>query len=130
MKIIAIIPLLLAPHLGSFPDYCLASGKFAISLSLSFSLLDIIEDVSLLQCLAAMLPLNRMDEDPGDDIAYRIWIGTIVTVVPATVITALRFIARTVSRVGLWWDDYTIAVALVRFLWHFLEETDSLTGSR
>lgn len=77
-----------------------------------------------------MLPLNRMDEDPGDDIAYRIWIGTIVTVVPATVITALRFIARTVSRVGLWWDDYTIAVALVRFLWHFLEETDSLTGSR
>lgn len=77
-----------------------------------------------------MLLLNRMDEDPGDDIAYRIWIGTIVTVVPATVITALRFIARTVSRVGLWWDDYTIAVALVRFLWHFLEETDSLTGSR
>lgn len=45
--------------------------------------------------------MNRMDEDPGDDIAYRIWIGTIVTVVPATVITALRFTARTVSRVGL-----------------------------
>ncbi|EYE99210.1 uncharacterized protein EURHEDRAFT_541056 [Aspergillus ruber CBS 135680] len=57
--------------------------------------------------------MNRMDEDPGDDIAYRIWIGTIVTVVPATVITALRFTARTVSRVGLWWDDYTIAAALV-----------------
>lgn len=79
----------------------------------SLLLFDIIDDVSLLQCLPAM---NRMDEDPGDDIAYRIWIGTIVTVVPATVITALRFTARTVSRVGLWWDDYTIAAALVRFL--------------
>lgn len=53
------------------------------------------------------------DEDPGDTIAYRIWIGTIVTVVPATIVTTLRFTARIVSRVGLWWDDYTIAVSLV-----------------
>lgn len=53
------------------------------------------------------------DEDPGDTIAYRIWIGTIVTVVPATIVTVLRFTARVVSRVGLWWDDYTIAVSLV-----------------
>lgn len=76
-----------------------------------------------------MPPLNGMDEDPGENIAYRIWIGTIVTVVPATVITTLRFIARTVSRVGLWWDDYTIAVALVRFLWD-LEGMDLLTAIR
>lgn len=53
------------------------------------------------------------DEDLGDPIAYRIWIGTIVTVVPATIVTVLRFTARVVSRVGLWWDDYTIAVSLV-----------------
>lgn len=63
-----------------------------------------------------MPPITRMDENPGDDIASRIWIGTIVTVVPATIITALRFTARIVSRVGLWWDDYTIAVALVSSL--------------
>lgn len=54
------------------------------------------------------------DQDPNNDnIAYRIWIGTIVTVVPATLVTALRLTARVVSQVGLWWDDYTIAVSLV-----------------
>ena len=54
-----------------------------------------------------------MHVDPDDDISYRIWIGTIVPVVPATIITVMRFTARLVWRVGLWWDDYTIAVALV-----------------
>lgn len=48
-----------------------------------------------------------------DNISYRIWIGTIVPVVPATIITVMRFTARLVWQVGLWWDDYTIAVALV-----------------
>lgn len=54
-----------------------------------------------------------MHVDPDDNISYRIWIGTIVPVVPATIVTVMRFTARLVWQVGLWWDDYTIAVALV-----------------
>ena len=50
---------------------------------------------------------------PDDDISYRIWAGTIVTVVPATLVVALRIVARLVSHVGLWWDDCTIMVSLV-----------------
>lgn len=55
-------------------------------------------------------------QEPDDNIAYRIWVGTIVTVVPATLVVALRVAARLVSRVGLWWDDYTIMVSLVSHL--------------
>lgn len=56
-----------------------------------------------------------MDSGQGDDhsIAYRIWVGTIVTIVPATFGVVLRFLGRHVSRAGFWWDDYTIAIALV-----------------
>lgn len=54
---------------------------------------------------------------PDDDISYRIWAGTIVTVVPATLVVALRIVARLVSHVGLWWDDYTIMVSLVGSLY-------------
>jgi hypothetical protein len=57
-----------------------------------------------------------MDSGQNDDqnIAYRIWVGTIVTIVPATFAVVLRFLGRHVSRAGFWWDDYTIAIALVR----------------
>ncbi|XHG09504.1 hypothetical protein AWENTII_012559 [Aspergillus wentii] len=54
-----------------------------------------------------------MAADPDDNIAYRLWIGTIVTLVPATIAVIVRFIARFASRVGYWWDDYTIIVALI-----------------
>ncbi|KAJ5718278.1 hypothetical protein N7488_003924 [Penicillium malachiteum] len=47
-----------------------------------------------------------------DDITWHIYVGTITTIVPATVAVLLRFVARRVSKAGLWWDDYTIAVAL------------------
>ncbi|KAL4897648.1 hypothetical protein BDV59DRAFT_190567 [Aspergillus ambiguus] len=53
-------------------------------------------------------------DDPN--ISYRIWVGTIVTVVPATFAVVFRFIGRHISRAGFWWDDYTIAIALV-FNW-------------
>lgn len=53
---------------------------------------------------------------PDDNVSYRIWIGTIVTIVPATLVVALRVVARLVSQVGLWWDDYTILVSLVSYL--------------
>ncbi|KAJ0426095.1 hypothetical protein BJY00DRAFT_124647 [Aspergillus carlsbadensis] len=48
-----------------------------------------------------------------EDISYRIWIGTIVTIVPATIAVALRFVSRYISRAGFWWDDWVIAVSLV-----------------
>lgn len=50
---------------------------------------------------------------PSDDIAWRIYVGTITTIVPATIVVILRYIARYVARAGLWWDDYTIVAALV-----------------
>ncbi|KAL2860649.1 hypothetical protein BJX68DRAFT_90142 [Aspergillus pseudodeflectus] len=56
------------------------------------------------------------DDGPGgevEDISCRIWIGTIVTVVPATIAVALRFVSRHISRAGFWWDDWVIAVSLV-----------------
>lgn len=49
------------------------------------------------------------------DITWHIYVGTIATVVPATIAVALRFTARHVSRAGFWWDDYTIAMSLVSF---------------
>jgi hypothetical protein len=50
---------------------------------------------------------------PDENIAWHLYVGTIVTIVPATIAVILRFISRHVARVGLWWDDYTIAIALV-----------------
>ena len=49
----------------------------------------------------------------------KIYIGTITTIVPATAIVTLRFIARRVSHTGLWWDDYIIVAALVRYMLWF-----------
>ena len=46
---------------------------------------------------------------PRDDIARRIYVGTITTIVPATIVVILRYIARYLARAGLWWDDHTIA---------------------
>lgn len=54
------------------------------------------------------------DTGPNVNIAWRIWVGTIATLVPATISVVLRFIARYVARAGYWWDDWTILVALVR----------------
>ena len=41
-------------------------------------------------------------------------IGTCVTlIVISTIVVALRFVARHLSRAGLWWDDWTILAALI-----------------
>lgn len=50
---------------------------------------------------------------PDDSIAWHVYVGTITPIVPATILVILRFISRHVARAGLWWDDYTIAIALV-----------------
>ncbi|KAJ5692632.1 hypothetical protein N7462_002055 [Penicillium macrosclerotiorum] len=49
---------------------------------------------------------------PYEDISGRVYIGTIVTIVPATIVVFLRYFARHIARAGFWWDDYTIAAAL------------------
>ncbi|KAJ5197852.1 uncharacterized protein N7498_006969 [Penicillium cinerascens] len=49
---------------------------------------------------------------PHDNISWHIWVGTTTTVFPASLVVALRFTARYVSRAGFWWDDYTILIAL------------------
>ena len=40
--------------------------------------------------------------------------GVIFAVVTPLVV-AMRFVSRTISGVGIWWDDYVALVALVRF---------------
>ncbi|BCS22383.1 uncharacterized protein APUU_30608S [Aspergillus puulaauensis] len=47
------------------------------------------------------------------DIDYRIWIGTVVTVVPATIAVALRFVSRHIAKAGYWWDDWAIVASLI-----------------
>ena len=51
--------------------------------------------------------------DLNDSQAPRI-IGTCVTlIIISTISVALRFLARRLSRAGLWWDDWTMLGALV-----------------
>jgi hypothetical protein len=52
-------------------------------------------------------------DQPNENISWRVLVGTIVSIVPATICVILRFVARNVASAGLWWDDYTIAVSLV-----------------
>ncbi|CEJ57370.1 hypothetical protein PMG11_06063 [Penicillium brasilianum] len=49
----------------------------------------------------------------SDNTSWRIYVGTIITIVPATIVVVLRFIARHVAKAGFWWDDYTIVGALI-----------------
>ncbi|KAL5339240.1 hypothetical protein BJX70DRAFT_364791 [Aspergillus crustosus] len=51
-----------------------------------------------------------------DDISDRVWIGTIVTVVLATIAVCLRFLSRHIAKAGYWWDDWVI-VSSVIFNW-------------
>jgi hypothetical protein len=57
--------------------------------------------------------MTSTQNQSSEDISWHILVGTIVAIVPATLCVILRFISRHVSRAGLWWDDYTIAIALV-----------------
>ncbi|KAL8702705.1 MAG: hypothetical protein Q9201_004126 [Fulgogasparrea decipioides] len=49
---------------------------------------------------------------PDDSLAWKVWVGSIVSVVTATVAVGLRLFARRISAAPYWWDDYTILVAL------------------
>jgi len=51
-------------------------------------------------------------------IGWHVWVGVIVTIIPATLLVGLRFIARVTSRAGLKEDDWTIFAALVSVASH------------
>ncbi len=57
--------------------------------------------------------MATLHEDPNANMAWHIWVGTITTLVPATLAVILRLIARYISSASCWWDDYTIVLALV-----------------
>lgn len=46
--------------------------------------------------------------------AYEIYIGTITLMVLASIAVTARLAARKISVANYWWDDYLIALALVR----------------
>ncbi|KAL4941124.1 hypothetical protein BDV06DRAFT_223418 [Aspergillus oleicola] len=52
-------------------------------------------------------------DDGAENIAYQIWVGTIVTVVAATIAVVLRFISRSIAKAGFWWDDWVIVASLI-----------------
>lgn len=51
---------------------------------------------------------------PDESVAWKVWLGTVVSVVLATVAVALRLLARRLSAAPFWWDDWTILASLVR----------------
>ena len=56
---------------------------------------------------------------PGSDLnasqVPRIIAASAILITLSTIAVILRFIARYLSRAGLWWDDWTILLALVDF---------------
>lgn len=47
--------------------------------------------------------------------AVQLYGGTISLMVAATIALALRLVARSISAAKLWWDDWILMLALVRF---------------
>ncbi len=50
---------------------------------------------------------------PDDSVAWKVWLGSVVSVVLATIAVALRLFARKLSAAPFWWDDWTIVASLV-----------------
>lgn len=50
---------------------------------------------------------------PDDSEAWKVWVGSVVSVVLATIAVIARLVARRISAANFWWDDYTIIAALV-----------------
>lgn len=53
---------------------------------------------------------------PDDSVAWKCWLGSVASVVLATIAVALRLHARKLSRAPFWWDDWTIIASLVSTL--------------
>jgi hypothetical protein len=69
--------------------------------------------------MAATIGLAPIEtpEEPGLDLyanqSPRIVAASIALLAIPTVIVALRFVARMLSKAGLWWDDWMVLAALV-----------------
>ena len=50
---------------------------------------------------------------PDDSLAWKVWLGSVVSVALATIAVAARLAARRTSAAPFWWDDYTILASLV-----------------
>ena len=63
-------------------------------------------------------PLDALRTPPGTNLGEsqgpRIIATCATLIVLSSVAVVLRFVARQLSRAGLWWDDWTILAALVR----------------
>ena len=74
-----------------------------------------------------------MSLPPDVSLAWKVWLGSIVSVVAATVAVALRLYARRLSAAPFWWDDWTIVASLVsmssRVNMHLCKEIDLALGS-
>jgi hypothetical protein len=57
--------------------------------------------------------LSPPDADLSATQAPRIIGASVVLIILSTAAVVLRFLARRLSRAGLWWDDWTILFALV-----------------
>lgn len=55
---------------------------------------------------------------PDENIAWKVWVGSIVGVVLSTVAVIARVIARRLSAAEFWWDDLFIVLALVSEAWN------------
>ena len=51
---------------------------------------------------------------PDENIAWKVWVGSIVGVVLSTIAVTARLVARKLSAAEFWWDDLFIVLALVR----------------
>lgn len=54
-----------------------------------------------------------MSLPPDNSLAWKVWLGSSVSVLAATVAVAARLLARKISAAPFWWDDWTIMVSLV-----------------
>ena len=74
-----------------------------------------------------------MSLPPDVSLAWKVWLGSIVSVVAATVAVALRLFARRLSAAPFWWDDWTIVASLVsmsgRVKMHMCRKSDFALGS-
>ena len=50
---------------------------------------------------------------PDESLEWKVLLGSIVSVVLATIAVVVRLVARRLSDAPYWWDDYTICGALV-----------------
>ena len=50
---------------------------------------------------------------PNNSVAWKVWLGSIVSVALATIAVSLRLLARRISNASFWWDDWTILASLV-----------------